>query len=518
MNLLLLSLAILPEARPPARPRASALPSTRPTAPTALGAAYRDPDVLSQQIPLPMSSAFSSAAPVAASQQAKVAALKRKLEQARADLIEISADFEGLLTSIAATEAVGAVGPPLATQPSALTVGDALAARASASSSAPAASATAWDAVSSAPPAPRAAGSPEIAVRIIGVGGSGGNTINRLAAHVAPYGGEAMRTLAINTDRQVLETSRAHETILISAPPDAAGKRRHLGQGAGGDPSVGAAAARAHAADVGAALEGADMVFITGGMGGGTGSGAAPEIARLARERGALTVGVVTRPFGFEGTRRREHAEAAIADLAKHTDALVVISNDRLLSQLPAGTSVEHAFAAADDVLRQAICAVAEIVLDTGLINVDFNDLRAVMSDSGPSLVGIGMADGSAAEAARAAIECPLLETAAADAKGIVFNVCGSQQLSLREVHAAADAISSIVAPDANIIFGARLRLSAVVRSAFALGARRAPACRSCCLVQCGSALAAACATLTPQPPPLPPHRSAAQAPPSTRA
>lgn len=425
--------AALPDARPPRRLRAPSS-SARSAAPAPLSAAYRDPDVLSQQMPLPLP-AFPAPPPVAAAQQDKVAALQIALEQARADLNHISSEMHALLTSV---------------EPPAL-VADALGAPAAEAAAEPA-----WEPMP-APPAPtRSVGAPDISVRIVGVGGSGGNTLNRLAPHVAPYGPAVMRTLAINTDRQVLEASLADETMLVAAPPDAAGGRRHLGQGAGGDPTVGAAAARAHAADVDAALEGADMVFVTGGMGGGTGSGAAPEVARLARERGALTVGVVTRPFGFEGTRRREAAERAIEALAAETDALVVISNDRLLSQLPEGTSVTRAFAAADDVLRQAICAVAEIVLDTGLINVDFNDLRAVMCSSGPALVGIGVADGSAAEAARAAIACPLLETAAADAQGIVFNVCGGTQLSLREVHAASDAISAIAHPDANIIFGAR--------------------------------------------------------------
>lgn len=424
--------AALPDARPPRRLRAPSS-SARSAAPAPLSAAYRDPDVLSQQMPLPLP-AFPAPPPAAAAQQDKVAALQIALEQARADLNHISSEMHALLTSV---------------EPPAL-VADALGAPAAEAAAEPA-----WEPMP-APPAPtRSVGAPDISVRIVGVGGSGGNTLNRLAPHVAPYGPAVMRTLAINTDRQVLEASLADETMLVAAPPDAAGGRRHLGQGAGGDPTVGAAAARAHAADVDAALEGADMVFVTGGMGGGTGSGAAPEVARLARERGALTVGVVTRPFGFEGTRRREAAERAIEALAAETDALVVISNDRLLSQLPEGTSVTRAFAAADDVLRQAICAVAEIVLDTGLINVDFNDLRAVMCSSGPALVGIGVADGSAAEAARAAIACPLLETAAADAQGIVFNVCGGTQLSLREVHAASDAISAIAHPDANIIFGA---------------------------------------------------------------
>mmetsp|Transcript_27746 Transcript_27746/g.63809 ORF Transcript_27746/g.63809 Transcript_27746/m.63809 type:complete len:540 (+) Transcript_27746:1-1620(+) len=416
-----------------------------------LSAAYRDTDFLSHQ------GGFSLAAAHVPSESPsdKVEAFQRKLAAARAELDALTADFDGLVGRVGSEDTTLAISytnsnshSTLAPEPVAL-VGAVL--------KPPDSAAKLIDLSAPVRSSVRVAGTPAISVRICGVGGSGGNTIDRLAAHVAPYGQDAMRTLAINTDRQVLETSRAHETLLIAAPADVGGRRRMVGQGAGGDPSVGAAAALEHAHEVGAALDGADMVFITGGMGGGTGSGVAPEVARLARARGALTVGVVTRPFGFEGSRRRENANQAILKLAEETDALVVISNDRLLSQLPGGTSVEAAFAAADDVLRQAICAVAEIVLDTGLVNVDFNDLRAVMLGSGPALVGIGMSTSSAADAARAAIECPLLETAAANAKGIVFNVCGGKNLSLREVHSAADAISSIVHPDANIIFGATL-------------------------------------------------------------
>ena len=478
LSLLPASLALYPEARPPARPRVSASPTPRVAAPTPRPAAYRNPEMYGSHVPLPPSSLAAglpsadgaSAADEAGAHKEQVDALERKLAEMRADLNQISADFEGLLTTIAAEPHArgprGMPAEPALASARAPTVGDALAALAAERENAP----TCAPPVTAAPclelehkparapaaPAMRAApGGPNISVRIVGVGGSGGNTINRVAEHIAPFGTDAVRTLAVNTDAQVLGLSAAHETLLIGAPADSTGGRRQLGQGAGGNPAVGAAAALAHATDVAAALDGADMVFVTGGMGGGTGSGAAPEIARIARAAGALTVGVVTRPFGFEGSRRRDAAEAAIAALGANTDALVVISNDRLLSQLPHGTPMGAAFAAADETLRQAICAVAEIVMDAGLINVDFNDLRAVMSNAGPSLVGIGVAEGSAADAARAAIACPLLETAAADAQGIVFNVCGGRRLSLREVHAAADAISSIVSPDANIIFGA---------------------------------------------------------------
>jgi cell division protein FtsZ len=445
---------MLPEGRLPARQRA---PATTPRS-----FAYRNADMLGGQEPLHPSVLR------AVSKQAAMDELKRKLDQARADLNDIAADFDALAQAHDVDMLAGELAELQAevdSLPAAImldTIALSVAVATPVAVALPRPITVARPVIShfTAPVpesrAPAPSGMPPISVRIVGVGGSGGNTINRLAPHVAPYGAEHMRTIAINTDAQVLSSSAANDALLISSPTDPTVKRSRVGQGAGGNPSVGALAASSHADEIGAALTGADMVFVTGGMGGGTGSGAAPEVARLARQAGALTVGVVTRPFGFEGTRRAENANGAIAALAAHTDALVVISNDRLLSQLPDGTSIEAAFAAADDVLRQAICAVAEIVLDTGLVNVDFNDLRAVMKGSGPSLVGIGHAEGSAAEAARRAIECPLLETAAMEAKGIVFNVCGGRALSLREVHSAADAISEIVHPDANIIFGAR--------------------------------------------------------------
>lgn len=297
-----------------------------------------------------------------------------------------------------------------------------------------------------------------IAVSVVGVGGGGGNTVSRLATFAGASAGRDMRTVAVNTDAQALAQSKAETTILMRAD----GLGAQVGRGAGGDPKIGAHAARASSEAIATAVAGSDIVFVTAGMGGGTGSGATPEVARAAKATGALTVGVVTKPFGFEGVRRMGQAEEWMEALTEATDALVVVSNDRLLSHLPPGTSIDDAFSAADDVLRQAIFGIVDIVMDTGLINVDFNDLRAVMEGAGPSLVGIGSSEGSAAEAARNAVQCPLLETAAEDAMGIVFNVRGGHELSLKEVHLAAEAVSEITHPEANIIFGAPATLTAV--------------------------------------------------------
>lgn len=283
-------------------------------------------------------------------------------------------------------------------------------------------------------------------IKVIGVGGGGSNAVNRMIEnHV---GGVEFWTL--NTDAQAL---------LHSASP----KRMQLGQkltrglGAGGNPAIGQKAAEESREELTAALEGADLVFITAGMGGGTGTGAAPIVAEVAKEVGALTVGIVTKPFNFEGRRRLRQAEEGIEALQSRVDTLIVIPNDRLLDVIPENTPVQEAFQKADDILRQGVQGISDIITIPGLVNVDFADVRAVMADAGSALMGIGVGSGKsrAREAAVAAISSPLLEHSIDGAKGVVFNITGGSDLALHEVNAAAEAIFEVVDPDANIIFGA---------------------------------------------------------------
>lgn len=255
---------------------------------------------------------------------------------------------------------------------------------------------------------------------------------------------------AMNTDAQALSRSLAGNTMNI-------GRETTRGLGAGGKPEMGENAAEESRAEIAAALAGADMVFVTAGMGGGTGSGAAPVVASVARELGALTVGVVTKPFGFEGRKRAQQAAAATARLQEAVDTLIVISNDRLLQIVPEGTTMEGAFLVADDILRQGVVGISEIIIKPGLINVDFADVRSIMTDAGTALMGIGQSKGKdrAAEAAGLATSCPLLDSQFTQAKAVVFNICGPPDLTLAEVNAAAGVIYENVAADANIIFGA---------------------------------------------------------------
>jgi len=255
---------------------------------------------------------------------------------------------------------------------------------------------------------------------------------------------------AMNTDAQALSRSLAGNTMNI-------GRETTRGLGAGGKPSQGEAAAEESRAEIAAALSGADMVFVTAGMGGGTGSGAAPIVASVAKELGALTVGVVTKPFGFEGRKRAQQAQVATRNLQEAVDTLIVISNDRLLQIVPEGTTMEGAFLVADDILRQGVVGISEIIIKPGLINVDFADVRSIMSDAGTALMGIGQSKGKdrAAEAAGLATSCPLLDSQFMNAKAVVFNICGPPDLTLAEVNSAAGVIYENVAPDANIIFGA---------------------------------------------------------------
>ncbi|NLC76171.1 MAG: cell division protein FtsZ, partial [Clostridia bacterium] len=254
----------------------------------------------------------------------------------------------------------------------------------------------------------------------------------------------------VNTDVQALKYSHAENRLQIGA-------KLTRGLGAGANPDIGKKAAEESADDILKALQGADMVFVTAGMGGGTGTGATPVVAELAREAGALTVGVVTRPFSFEGKKRADQAERGIVELKEKVDTLIVIPNDRLLQVADKQTSIKDAFRIADDVLRQGVQGISDLIAIPGLINLDFADVKTIMAQTGSALMGIGRAtwEKRAAEAARMAISSPLLETSIDGAKGVLLNITGGSNLGLLEVNEAAEIISSAADPDANIIFGA---------------------------------------------------------------
>jgi cell division protein FtsZ len=291
---------------------------------------------------------------------------------------------------------------------------------------------------------PPAVGTPVL--RVIGVGGAGVNAVNRMVeAEIA-----GVEFMAINTDLQSLQQSAADQTLHI-------GERITRGLGSGSNPELGRQAAREEYDRIKAMLRGTDMVFIAAGAGGGTGTGAAPIVAQIAREVGALTVGIVTRPFHFEGSRRREQAEVGIAELAAEVDTLIVVPNNRLLSVLDRGTSMVQAFHVADDVLRQGVQGISDLVTLPGLINLDFADVRTIMSGAGPALLGIGMGTGErrAIDAAEKAVASPLLETSMDGARSILLSITGSRDLSLWEVNEAAKAVAEAAHPEANIIFGA---------------------------------------------------------------
>ena len=283
-------------------------------------------------------------------------------------------------------------------------------------------------------------------LRVVGVGGAGVNAVNRMIE--ADIRG--VEFVAINTDLQSLQLSAANETLHIGD-----GVTRGLGSGA--DPDLGRRAAREEYDRIKAMLRGSDMVFIAAGAGGGTGTGAAPVVAQIARELGALTVGIVTRPFGFEGTRRRDQAEAGVATLAEEVDTLIVVPNNRLLSVLDRNVSMVEAFRVADDVLRQGVQGISDLVTLPGLINLDFADVRTIMEDAGNALLGIGMGTGErrAIDAAEQAVASPLLETSMEGARSILLSITGSPDISLWEVNEAAKTVAEAAHPDANIIFGA---------------------------------------------------------------
>ncbi len=283
-------------------------------------------------------------------------------------------------------------------------------------------------------------------IRVIGIGGGGSNAVNRMIR--AEMMG--VEFIACNTDAQALLQSDAPHKIRI-------GDKITRGLGAGGDATIGQRAAEEDSEKIAQALTESDMVFITAGLGGGTGSGAAPVIAEIAKEAGALTIGVVTKPFGFEGQRRKLVAEKSAEDLKAKVDTLITIPNDRLRDVVQKNTSILDAFRVVDDVLRQGVQGISDIITVPGLINLDFADVRAIMRDAGSALMGIGRASGEnrALEAARQAIASPLLEVNINGAQGILFNITGSSNLSLWEVTEAAEEIKAAADPEANIIFGA---------------------------------------------------------------
>lgn len=293
--------------------------------------------------------------------------------------------------------------------------------------------------------------SPPCVIKVIGVGGGGGNAINRMIQFGAADS-SAVEYWAINTDIQALDASLSPNRLGLGA-----GTSRGLG--AGGSPDMGKASAEESFDQITQMVSDSDMVFVVAGMGGGTGTGAAPVVAQAARAAGCLTVGVVTKPFMFEGQRRMKQADSGIDRLSQHVDAMIVVSNDRLLDLVEEGTPLQEAFCVADDILRQGVVGISDIIIKPGLINVDFADVQAVMGQSGLALMGIGTAEGKsrARDAAIAAVSSPLIDFPIAQATGIVFTISGSSDMTLQEVNAAAEAIYDMTDPDANIIFGAQI-------------------------------------------------------------
>ncbi len=283
-------------------------------------------------------------------------------------------------------------------------------------------------------------------IKVIGVGGGGCNAVNRMIE----IGISGVDFWAINTDAQALAQASASNRLQL-------GQKLTRGLGAGGNPAIGQKAAEESRDEIAHALEDTDLVFITAGMGGGTGTGAAPIVAEIAKEMGCLTVGVVTRPFTFEGRKRTMQAQEGIAGLQSRVDTLIVIPNNKLIQVISPETPLQEAFRVADDILRQGVQGISDIITLPGLVNVDFADVRAVMADAGSALMGIGIGSGKsrASDAAMAAISSPLLESSIEGARGVVLNITGGRDLTLHEVNTAAETIFNVVDPDANIIFGA---------------------------------------------------------------
>ena len=282
-------------------------------------------------------------------------------------------------------------------------------------------------------------------IKVIGVGGAGNNAVNRMIAS----GIKGVEFISVNTDRQALKTSNASTKIQI-------GEKVTRGLGAGANPDIGAQSAEENKTDIAEALRGADMVFVTAGMGGGTGTGAAPVVASAAKEMGILTIGVVTKPFTFEGKKRLAQAERGIESLKGKVDALVVIPNDKLLQIIDRKTSMVDAFIVADDVLRQGVQGISDLIANPGLVNLDFADVKTIMLNTGMAHMGVGRATGEnrAEDAAKQAIQSPLLETSIEGARGVIINITGSSSLGLQEINTAAELVQRSVDPEANIIFG----------------------------------------------------------------
>lgn len=283
-------------------------------------------------------------------------------------------------------------------------------------------------------------------IKVIGVGGAGNNAINRMIES----GIKGVEFIAVNTDRQALQISKASTRIQI-------GEKLTRGLGAGANPDIGAQAAEESKSEIAEVLRGADMVFVTAGMGGGTGTGAAPIVAATAKELGILTIGVVTKPFTFEGKKRLNQAEKGIINLKEKVDTLVVIPNDKLLQIIDRKTSIVEAFKMADDVLRQGVQGISDLIAVPGLVNLDFADVKTIMLNTGIAHMGVGRASGEsrAEDAAKQAIQNPMLESSIEGAKGIIINITGGPNLGLHEVNTAAELVQRSVDPEANIIFGA---------------------------------------------------------------
>ena len=285
-----------------------------------------------------------------------------------------------------------------------------------------------------------------VTIKVVGVGGAGNNVVNRMVK----AGTQGVEFIAINTDKQALAVSNADQKIQI-------GEKMTRGQGAGSDPEIGKRSAEESRNNIAKAIEDADMVFITAGMGGGTGTGAAPTVAEIAREAGCLTVGVVTKPFKFEGKRRMDQANEGIKDMPGRVDSLLIIPNDRLKYATDQKVTLANAFEIADDVLRQAVTSISDLIKNTGFINLDFADVTCIMKSAGFAHMGVGHAagKGKAEDAARMAVASPLMETSINGARGVLINITGSEDMGLEDVEAAANLVQEAAHPDANIIFGA---------------------------------------------------------------
>ena len=285
-----------------------------------------------------------------------------------------------------------------------------------------------------------------VTIKVIGVGGAGNNVVNRMVKS----GTQGVEFIAVNTDKQALAVSNADQKIQI-------GEKITRGQGAGSDPEVGKRAAEESRNNIAKAMENADMVFITAGMGGGTGTGAGPTVAEIAREAGCLTVGVVTKPFKFEGKKRLDQANKGIQDLLTKVDSLLIIPNDRLKFATDQKITLANAFEIADDVLQQAVSSISDLIKNTGFINLDFADVTCIMKDAGFAHMGVGHAagKGKAEDAARMAVSSPLMETSINGARGVLINISGSEDMTLEDVESAANLVQEAAHPEANIIFGA---------------------------------------------------------------